>query len=211
MSESATLLEVVALDPNAGTIWPGALFQGSSLQSGRLTPITLRRSPGVISVINLTKTGTGQQLFSRQVQHPSLQTAQDVIQSLTADPNNLAKDQPADITLSISTVHTFEQALLDVGVSASWLTGSASASLRSAASAKHNAVIVKFVQRYYSLKFGDPSSVASFLDSSVTLNEVKNVAYPAGNGHAANPPMYISEVKYGRMVLIAISSDDSES
>jgi hypothetical protein len=213
MSEALTLAEIVALDPNAGTVWPGALFRGSSLAGGRLTPISLPRTSGTVTVINLTRTGTGGQLFTRPVSSPSFETTQEIVQSLTSDAGNLARDQPADIALSISKVHSFEQALLDAGVSATWLTGSASASLRTAASRKHNGLIVRFVQRYYSLKFGDPPSVVSFLDPSVTLDQVKAVAFPAGtgNGLSNNPPMYISEVKFGRMLLIAISSDEDAS
>ena len=210
-SEADTLLEVVALDPNAGSVWPGALFQGSSLKSGRLTPIALPRSPGTIAVINLTKVGTGNILFSKPVAAPSFESTQAVIQSLTTDSQNLAKDQPADLSLSIAQVNSFDQALLDVGVSASWMSGSASASLRTTSTKKHNALIVKFVQRYYSLKFSDPTSPASFFDPVLTLSQVKQVAHPEGNGLSDDPPMYISEVKFGRMVLISISSDDDEA
>ena len=95
--------------------------------------------------------------------------------------------------------------MLDAGISSSWVTGSASASLKTASMQKHHGLIVNFVQRYYSLKFNDPASVTSFLDPSVTLDQVKAVS------STTNPPMYISEVKYGRMVIIAISSDESAS
>jgi|SRR5579864_972864 len=211
MAETDVFLEVAALDPNAGTVWPGSVFQGASLKSGRLTPITLPRTAGTVSVINLTKVGTGNVLLSKQVDSPSFESTQQVVQSLTVDPNNLAKSQPADMALSISTVHSFDQALLDVGVSASWMTGNASASLRSAASKHHNALIVKFVQRYYSLKFNNPTSPDSFLDPSVPLDRVKTVAHPKQNELPNDPPMYISEVKFGRMLLIAISSDESSA
>jgi len=218
MREADAFSEVVALDPNDGAIWPGALIQGASLASGRITPITLPRTPGTVAVFNLTRAAVENQpdrpttpMFSRPVPHPSAESMPDIIHSLTSDRGNLAKDQPADMTISIKEVHSFEQALLDAGLSASWLTGSAQASLKSAATQKHHGIIVSFIQRYYSIKFNDPTSVASFFDPRVTLEQVKAVAFPAGGGRTDNPPLYISEVKYGRMLLLAISSDDDES
>lgn len=218
MQETDAFSEVVALDPNNGAIWPGALIQGASLASGRITPITLPRTAGTVAVFNLTRTAVANQpdtpaqpMFKRPVPHPSAESMPDIIHSLTSDRGNLAKDQPADMTLSIKEVHSFDQAMLDAGVSASWLSGSAQASLKSAVTQKQHGVIVSFIQRYYSIKFNDPSSVASFFDPRVTLEQVKAVAFPAGRGRADNPPLYISEVKYGRMLLLAISSNDDES
>ena len=211
MTEKTTLQEIVALDPNAGTVWPGALFHGNSLASGRLTPITIDRAPGSLTALDLQRTGASPAVFTVKMPSPTLESSQSIIHELTSNHNNLAVQQPADIELSISEVHSFDQAMLDTGVSVSWLSGSASASLRTASTKKHHAIVVSFIQRYYSIRFSDPTSPASFFGKNVTLDRVQGLTRPPTPGHTSDPMMFISEVKYGRMALITISSDEATS
>jgi hypothetical protein len=209
--EGSSFGEIVALDPNLPTLWPGAVVQGTSLKSGRLKEIPLQRAAGVYVVKNLTKVGQGKQLFVRKVKHPDLGESEAAIQALTGDPKTIAPATAANMDLRISEVYSLEQSLLDVGVSAEWTTGNFAAELTKVASSKKHALMVNFVQSYYSIVFPYPRSAAAFFGNRVHVADLQRFAWQSDPARTVNPPAYISSVTYGRMLLMSISSDEEVS
>src|SRR5262249_33682569 len=120
-----TLEKYVAFDPNADTLFPGALVQGKSLVSGVLSPIVTQRTPLTITVTDLVSTDP-RASYSRKVADPTLSTVLAAKQQILNQ--RLASDQPAKLTYSETTVSSLEEGFLKLGASYHWLTGNVSGS-----------------------------------------------------------------------------------
>lgn len=204
--------EIAALDPNTASIYPGALVQGATILSGRFTEIALPRGPTTLTVTGLAVSGPSV-VLSASIAQPTLASVQEAVNRIVADPAHIAPQSLARMNLQVAQVHSFDQALLDAGVSASWLGGSFSSRLKTITTAKKNSVIVKFNQIYFEVSAKGLALPSEAFDSSVTLDQVKVVAYPADpqSSHALNPPLMVKTVKYGRMAILAIASDAKAS
>lgn len=211
-SQTTMFEEIAALDPNTASIYPGALVQGATLLSGRFTEIALPRGPTTLTVTGLAVSGPNV-VLSAPVAQPTLASVQAAVNTIVADPSHIAPNSLARMNLQVSQVHSFEQALLDAGVSASWLGGSFSARLKTITTSRKNSVIVKFNQIYYEVNAKGLALPSEAFASGVTLDQVKAVAYPADpqSSRALNPPLLVKTVKYGRMAILAVASDAKAS
>ena len=64
---------LVSFDPNADSIWPGAITQTSTLPEGLAAPIGLARRPGTITVSDaVIEGGAADTKYSRTIEAPSL-------------------------------------------------------------------------------------------------------------------------------------------
>jgi hypothetical protein len=211
-SQTTMFEEIAALDPNTASIYPGALVQGATLSSGRFTEIALPRGPTTLTVTGLAVSGPNV-VLSAPVAQPTLASVQEAVNRIVADPASIAPQGLARMNLQVAQVHSFEQALLDAGVSASWLGGSFSARLKTVTTSKKNSVIVKFNQIYYEVNAKGLALPSEAFGAGVTLDQVKAVAYPADpqSSRPLNPPLMVKTVKYGRMAILAIASDAKAS
>jgi hypothetical protein len=185
--------EMVAFDPNADALWPGAIVQGRSLRDGILAPIALPRAPLAITVT----TPFDLPAISRTVQEPSLASVTEAIRALLA-PAEAAT--PARMTFLCKSASSLEQGLLSIGCDIKWLTGSVRADMTARVSASESLVIARLMQAYYTVACAPPASPAALLAESVTLAEL---APYLGEG---NPPAYLSSVTFGRALLFAFQS-----
>lgn len=210
-SQTSTFEEIAALDPNTASIYPGALVEGKNLLSGRFAEIGLPRGPLKLTVTGLAVSSPNVNLEA-PVERPTLGAVQAATNPIVADPTHVAANSLARMSLGIGQVHSFEQALLDAGMSASWLTGDLSTRLKSVTRSKKSSVIIKFSQIYYEVNAPALASQADVFAPEVTLEQVRRVAYSAdaASSRPQNPPLYVKTVKYGRMAIIAIASDATE-
>ncbi len=107
---------------------------------------------------------------------------------------------PAKLAFLLREAETVEQGLLDVGVNAKWLTGSASASFNFRRSERKSAVVVRFVQSYYTLAAEPPRSPSAMLAPEVKVEDCTRFM------GAGNPPAFVSSVTYGRMLVFLFES-----
>ncbi len=196
---------IVAFDPNAGVLYPGALIKGNSLPSGTLVPIGIvknGRSPLKVTVTGLASSDPATS-FSRVVQSPDAGTVADAVTQILAQ--HLNTEQPARATYSKTEVFSLEQALLRLDVSYSWLFGHVNGSFQTSNSVTKSSYLVRFVQNYYTVSVEPPSSPASYLTSKVKYKDFANYAGPS------NPPTYVSSVTYGRELFLLAESYASDS
>jgi len=190
----STLSDLVVFNANRDTVWPGALLRWSSLSSGNPARIDVPRTPveiwlDVSHSPNIRRAGV-------TARGSSVHTA--INELLIANPTGYA----AGIDFNYSEVHTVEQSLLELGISAEWLTGSATASLTEKKKLENHVVLASFTQVYYSVVYEPPSAgnhtvLPPGLDH-VTLDEVFD---------KEDPPVYISQVNYGRRMLFRLESE----
>jgi len=192
-----TFESLAAFDVHADVLWPGSMVQGRSLPGAVLQPIALQRAPGSIVLTNLMTTGISG-TYVADIASPSLGRVQQSIQNLLAQ--EFENDTPAKISFYMKQFYSLEHAMMQIGASYSWLSGSARAELQSSSYSELSNYVVRFVQAYYSVSFEPPVTPESLFAPEVTLEDAS--LYIGKD----NPPTYISTVTYGRMLLVFAST-----
>lgn len=200
--------EVVAFNPNAGLLWPGALVQSRNATTGVLEGVTVRsdqRTPIVVTLSEVASTAEGlapPAIASRRIMHPAMASAEQArLQLISSGFHPIA-----GIAYTERDVYTFDQGLISIGVKASWVSGGLRGQLDTGSSTSQSSVIVSFVQRYYTLSIDPPPAPDAFFTHGVTPRQLSIYANPV-----TNPIGYIASVTYGRRVLLIASSSESRS
>ncbi len=189
---------LVSFDPNADSIWPGAITQTTTLAQGLAAPIALPRRPGTITIGDATIRGGN---YSRTVDAPSLASSRQAIGSILGqDGVHLA----AKSNYLAETAYSMNEASLKIGVDASWMSGSVKASFQGSWVEKKTTMVVRFIQAYYTVSFEAPASPELVFAETVTADDARPYMGPG------NPPAFVSSVTYGRMLVMKVESNDSE-
>jgi len=179
--------DFVDIDANSAYLWAGSVIQGEGLQRGILNEIPLDRAPGTIT---LSIGG------SETVNEPNSDNIRQAIEHLLPETPT---DPQADIDYKVKLVQSYEQAMLEAGIAASFTPSGWKANLGIEKGSDKNYVVIQFRQNYFTVDFTNPQdSVLLFANPSVS--RAKNYIYEG------NPPAYISSVTYGRMFVMVASS-----
>lgn len=190
---------IVAYAANSDSMYPGALISADSVVSGLFTQIVLPRAPQTISVSLENLGGTKQAV----VKEPSLSAYRDALAGIL--DAEITGSTPANQYSEIEQVHSENQLNMALGIQASWSLGIAS--LKSSFDFSNQQIrsryVVRYTQAYYTVDLDAPASPSALLDAGVTLDDVR------GKMDAQHPPVYVSSVTYGRMVLFTFESQYS--
>ena len=199
LKETRQYDRIVAYAANSDSLWPGALVGADSVLSGLFTQMVLPRQPITISVSLENLGGTKQATIT----DPSLSSYREALSSIV--DAEITGSTPANLYSEIEQVHSQQQLDMALGVQASW--GLGVASLKSSFNFSQQEVrsryLVKYTQAYYTVDLDAPSSPSAMLNPLVTLAEVKE------HMDATRPPVYVSSITYGRMVLFTFESEYS--
>ena len=208
--ETTAVYDKIAwLAEESGPVKPGVVLQGRAFRTGQLLPVPVKRTPVKLS-INLAVPNA-----TRTIDAPDTASLQDAISKFQVEADALP-DVPGNIQYNVEEVTTKEQISLSLGVHASYSGLLASARLD--ANISHDSgltqhtVVAKLVQPVYTISFADdalPTS-ASFFDPAMTDADWQ-AQVAAGTISADNPPVFISSVTYGRLVMVSLSSTQGES
>ncbi len=192
---------LVSFDPNADSLWPGAIVQTETLPQGLLAPIGLARRPGTVTLTNALNEGPEASL-SRELDEPSLAAVQQAVgEILNSGTVNFAAKSNYDARQ----VYSLNEAAVKAGIAVEWMSGSVQASFGGTWTEHKTSYVVKFTQNYYTLSFAAPEAPEAVFDPCVTVDD----AMPYMS--AGNPPGYVASVSYGRMLLMKIESNGSSS
>jgi thiol-activated cytolysin len=199
LKETRQYDKIVAYAANSDSLWPGAMVGGQSVYSGLFNQIVLPRKPLTISVSLENLDGKK----SAVLPDPSLASFRDAVSGIVSQ--NVTGATPANIYSEIEEVHSDKQLALAMGADVSWLGGAASiaASFNWSSQDTRSRYLVRYTQAYYTVDVDAPGSPTDFLDPSVQLDDVQAVM------NDANPPLYVSSVTYGRMVVFTFESQYS--
>ncbi len=199
LSETRQYDRIVAYVANSESMWPGALLRGDSLYSGAFTQVVASRAPMTISV-SLENLGGGR---SAELSEPSLSSFREAIGDILSA--EVTGDTPANIFSEIEQVHSEEQLALAMGagVSAIGLPAQIQASFNFSDQQTRSRYLVKYTQAYYTVDMDQPASPSAVFADGVTLDAVSTQFGPE------NPPVYVSSITYGRMVVFTFESDYS--
>jgi len=201
---------MVVLDPNADSLWPGAVIQGRSMRSGILDPVNLRRAPGTITLTNLTvsrESGDERPLYSREIKDPTNASIQEAMQEMVN--KGVQTDTAAKVSFAAHQFYSLDHAMLKVGMSGSWLAANVRSQLDATSTAEKTHFVVQFAQSYYTVAFSPSSAGASgpqaFFAGDIKLDAASRYI------QKDNPPAFVSSVTYGRMLFLFISSSSTSA
>lgn len=190
---------VVAYAASSDSMYPGAILGADSVITGLFTQLVLRRAPETISVSLENLAGSKQAV----VADPSLSSYRDALSSIL--DAEITGATPANLYSEIEQVHSERQLNMALGVQASW--GLGIASLRSSfdwsEQDARSRYVVRYTQAYYTVDLDAPASPSALLAPDISLAEVQDKM------DAQRPPVYVSSVTYGRMVLFTFESQYS--
>lgn len=204
---------LIAVGANSTALKPGMLVQGRGVRDGALSVIGLKRTPIAVS-IDLALEDP-----SRNIEFPTSDTIQDAVASLQRDADTRLGNLdvvPAQISFQAKEAYSFEQAMLDAGISVKYsaviASGSVGASLRQSSQNKSKTVVVKLFQPMYTISFADDAlaAPADFFHESVTEEDFA-AQVRLGTMGPDNQPCYVQSVSYGRMLVYTATSSTAQS
>jgi thiol-activated cytolysin len=199
-AETRRFDEIVAFAANSDSLFPGAILRGDSVYSGLFTQTVFDRQPATFSISLSNIAGAK----SAEMQNPSLSEFRNEVGEILN--TELIGATPANVFSEIEEVHSEEQLQLALGADFSWgglpVTISADFSFNNQSVLSHH--VVKFVQSFYTIDLDPPAQPSDFFASSVTADEL------AAEFNDGNPPVYVSSITFGRMVLFTFESQFSE-
>ena len=195
---SAKYDTMLVLDPTTDVIYPGALIKGETIGTGEYTPIVADRKPITISA-SLENISGG---IAADVESPALSSVRSAIKKILNQ--EVTGSTAARNTFEIEEIHSAEQLQMAIGANYSYSGGVASvkAGFDFRTKEKKSRYLIKFMQSYYTVDMDLPKTPSDLFQSpqEIRLAMLGSVS-----------PMYVASVTYGRMALVSIESDASES
>jgi thiol-activated cytolysin len=200
LQETRDYDEIVAYAANSDSLWPGALVSADSVLTGLFTQIVMPRAPTTISVSLENLDGTKQAAIAT----PTLASYREALSGIL--DANITGATAADISSQIEQVHSDEQLDMALGVQASWGLGVASlkTSFNFSDTQTRSHYLVKYTQTYYTVDLDAPQSPSAVFTGDVLLGDVK------AHMDETRPPVYVSSITYGRLVLFTFESEYSD-
>jgi thiol-activated cytolysin len=199
LSETRQYDRVVAYAANSDSMYPGAIIAADSIVTGLFTQVVLPRAPATISVSLENLAGTKQAVIAE----PSLSSYREALSSIL--DAEITGSTPANLYSEIEQVHSESQLNMALAVQASWSLGIAS--LKSSFDWSSRDVrsrhIVRYTQGYYTVDLDAPAEPSALFAPTVALPDVQ------GKLDDRRPPVYVSSVTYGRMVVFTFESQYS--
>ena len=202
-SITSTPEAIVTYSPNASVFWLGNLIQGNSVAGGlgTMQELSIRERGPLRVYIDFLRQGN-----TKTVQVPSLTSVQsaigELVQEAQKDPDF---DPSSDATYTSIEAHSVEQAALKLGMSAKYLGASAKAKLSFSKSVEKRTLMVHFVQKLYTAAIELPAFPGDMFNSAMTKDKWDR--YTAQYGlTSANPPLYIANIAYGRILTYSFTS-----
>lgn len=199
--------KIVTLNPDVEVLWVGALLQGEGYVGGigSLSELPIRqRNPMTLTIDLLTGNN------SRTVQSPTLATSNQAIGELIDDAMSSGHAAGSNILFTKETMFSYDQMALKMGLSASYSGATIKASLSTDISNETRTVAAYFVQRMFTVSMVLPQDPESVFSDDFTTEMLQRET-SSGRMGADNPPVYVSSISYGRILIFSFTSTASET
>lgn len=185
-------------------IYPGALIQGLSHREGNSIGSVLELPIRERAPINVTLTFNNQD-NTRLVNTPDNSSIAEALGSMIGNAEAEGLATANNIDFKQETYSSEQQAALSFGVSGRYLGFEASATGSRTTSVSTNVVAAQFKQQMYVAGVTQPSTPAAFFSDAFTDAAYQSQAQ-LGRIGPANPPLYVSRVGYGRMMVFTMTA-----
>jgi hypothetical protein len=206
-SITRTPAEIVTYDPGSEILYLGSLIQGSGYIGGlgsiKSLPI-YQRAPLSIS-ISFQMAGN-----SRDVENPDLTSVNEAIGDLVETAQNTGHVSGSSIYYDKRICYSVEQTALALGLSFKYMAGSARTQLQYQSTSETSTVSAYFVQKMFTVSMGIPQRPSDLFSSEFT-QELLNEQINLGRIGPDNLPVYVSNIVYGRMMMLTMTSTYNET
>ncbi|MEJ2215887.1 MAG: FG-GAP-like repeat-containing protein [Gemmatimonadota bacterium] len=190
-------------------IWPGALIQGKTHRDGKnigdLQELPIReRAPLTVTLSFNNNDNT------RTVDNPEQGAVHQAIGDMIGNAQADSLATANNITFKEDTYSSEKQAAESFGVSGRYLGFEASAKGSLSSSVSTSTVVATFQQQMYVAGVTQPATPADFFSDAFTADKLQ-AQEQLGRIGPDNPPLYVSRIGYGRMMVFSMSAKASSS
>lgn len=203
-SLTSTPEKVVMLNPTAGILYPGSLVQGKGYYNGSLRELPVRQRAPMTIVSDLVHEGN-----SIAILKPDYATYQEAYAKLIQKANDSGVLPRGNIFFDSVDIKDTETAFVKLDVSAKFSKQSVSVVGSYDRSRESTTLTAVFQQRSHTVNMVTPEEPADFFDPSYTAADLKRFE-ASGQIGKDNPPVYVSSVTYGRILIFSITSKDNK-
>ncbi len=203
----STPLDLVTFQPDSSLFWAGNLLQGKSIRQGLTAfaevPIEIsKRSPLVVSINLLTKDNI------QRVDNPSQSNINNAIGTLIERATKAGLVSGSSISFKFAERYGNQQVALDIGLALENLSAQAQNSLNATPQANEITLTAYVIQKAFtvSVDFEGRSGSKAFINDSFTKDDLSQLEN-AGMIGEDNPPVYVSSVTYGRILIFSVTSE----
>ena len=206
-SITRTPADIVTYDPNSEILYLGSLIQGKGYMNGlgsiQVLPINQRAAIKISISFQMANN-------SRTIEHPSLTTVKDAIGDLVETAHNVGHVSGSSIFFNKSTSYSVEQTALSLGLSAKFMIGSVRSNLQWNSTTETQTVSAYFIQKMFTVSMEIPQRPGDFFTSAFT-QELLDEQIRLGRIGQDNVPVYVSNMVYGRMMTLTMTSTYTET
>lgn len=199
--------KITTLNPDVEILYVGSLLQGDGHLKGigSLAELPIRQRAPITVTLDLL---TGDN--SKVVDNPNVSSVGQAIGELINDAQNAGYKAGSNISYKSETTHSISQAALKMGLSASYMGASIKASLATSLSTEKRTVTAFFVQQMFTASMVLPQYPEDVFSDAFT-QDLLDREVASGRMSPANPPVYVSSIVYGRIMMFSFTSTASEA
>lgn len=198
--------EIITHDPNSEILYLGSLIQGDGYLKGlgSMKPLIINeRSPITVS-ISLQMPDN-----FRVVENPKLNNVKEAIGDLVQSAEDAGHVPPSSIMFIQRSCYSVEQAALSLGLSAKFMSASARLKLSYETTSTSHTVSAHFVQKMFTTSMNLPTRPGDLFSADFT-QELLDEQINQGNIGPNNLPVYVSNIVWGRIMTLTMTSEYSE-
>ncbi|WP_185836741.1 thiol-activated cytolysin family protein [Streptomyces sp. WAC 06783] len=186
----------------SSVLWPSGLVQGAGVaEEGRLDPLPITDRTGT----NVWIDAMSGMSANEWVEKPSSGSVHEAIRSMV---QGVELGSAGTVLFEQREMHSAHEALLHMGISAHYLGVEARASLDVEHTAERHTVLAFLMQDAFSVGFDLPKRPDEWFTDDFTNDDYEQLE-ESGQIGKRNPPLYVQNVDYGRMLLFSCSSSQS--
>jgi hypothetical protein len=200
--------KIAMFSPDREILWPGALIQGRSHRDGvgSLLPLVIGERTAIkVSIPSLATSDN-----FRVVDTPDQAEVNQAIGSMVSNATTANLVTPSTIQFLMEDYDSEESFALKSKLSGKYLGFRASASASVDRKANERTVMVYFYEKMFEVVVEPPQTPGSFFSEAFTREKLDE-QIAMGRIGPDNPPVYLSNVVYGRMMAFTFTSTASSS
>ncbi len=192
--------ESFVLDPTVDVIYPGALINGASINTGDYAPVNIARGPITIYTNFMNKDGD---LF-KTVDNPNGATISQAIKELLYD-DNINGATEARVNFEVKEIVDKDQLALQLGVSLNAKKVNFTEKFDFNKESSTRNFLIRYIQPMYNISVVSPTRPSDLFAKDVTKEDLETAI--AGR----SMPCYVGNVTYGRAVYALMQTENKSS
>jgi len=201
-SIEATPAQLTTFAPGIEALYVGSLIQGDSYLGGMETMKELnirQRAPLAITIdlLNYNNSAT--------VADPDAQSVSDAVGELIQAATDTGHAAGRNMTWNKTDSYCLEQSLLELGFSAKYGLGAVSGNLSYSETREEHTITAFFKDEMFRVSMVQPQTPSDLFSDAFTQEELDE-QIALGTIGSDNPPVYVSSIVYGRIMVMTMTS-----